>query len=317
MRNFIPELNPNDQAILRKHQLERFAYVLADAEWYKIDIQEDCLILEALETCWADLAIRGFNILMEAATIILGCNSISLFYADEWIADYTREMIVGHGEIDSMIATLDREMTTDSLVVDQQQQASTQSPQNTDYVSLDQLRAMAVEIGGENEEFLGWMESQGIPIPTRFFNGVPRYQSKAIIKAAQDWNNQKMHRALSRFFGTTPEQLPAVPAHKEDGTVSTPGTSKSAPLKMLRTPSGFKPITTGRDKFAKTMKVLAEGVGTRWPEYLQLIVNQDEIGVSFLNRIAKPFNSTDAYAKLLEVAQNIANGVEHPEEAAA
>lgn len=197
-----------DKAILARMRLERFASTLIDDGrfanrlWhraYKFKVAGLTLHLEAVAPFWVDAAIRGFSILMDAAHNILGVHSIKLFYANEWIADYYKEKSVGN-KIFSMVATLEREATE----VNSQQTSSPaieSSGQNSDYISLDQLRAMAVEISGENEEFIGWMEQNNVTIPTKFVAGIPRYQTKAIFKAATDWNNAKIQMAMSRYLG--------------------------------------------------------------------------------------------------------------------
>lgn len=246
---------------------------------------------------------------MDAAHNILGVKSIKLFYANEWIADYYKENNVGN-KIFSMIATLEREATE----VNSQQTSSPaieSNGQNNDYISLDQLRAMAVEISGENEEFLGWMEMNNVTIPTKFVAGIPRYQTKAIFKAATDWNNAKIQTAMSRYLGIGMATSPMTAAsdNRTGGGAASSGATSG--LKLLRTPSGFKAVKTGKDKYIKTVKGLIAAVPSeRWAEYQQHILDQDEMGTAFVTRLSKQFDEKDAFAKLLEAFQEEAGMVE-------
>jgi hypothetical protein len=312
MSSFIPAVNPQDEAILHKLRLARFSQTIVDPQWYKIDVQDEVLILEATSPTFVDMAIKGFEILMDSAYIVLGVKTISLYYTQEWIADYTREMIVGNGEF-SMVATLEREQSAEVSNLQTEAQPMIESRQNTDYISLNQLRDIAVGISGENEEFLNWMEEQGITVPMRLFNSVPMFQAKAIIRAAEQWNTSKFQGVLSRHLGI-PATAPVTQEQSATTNGAAPTVAKNAePLKLLRTPPGFKPVKSGRDKYAKTIKSLASTVSEdRWPEYVQSILEQDDKGVAFLTRLAKNFDDKDAYASLLEAAQEYAqqtNGV--------
>lgn len=302
-------LTTEDKAILARMRLERFASTLIDDRAYKFKVADETLHLEAVAPFWVDAAIRGFPILMDAAHNILGVKSIKLFYAKEWIADYYKENNVGN-KIFSMVATLEREATE----VNAQQSlapAIESSGQNSDYISLDQLRAMAVEISGENEEFIGWMEQNNVTIPTKFVAGIPRYQTKAIFKAATDWNNAKIQTAMSRYLGIGMATSPMTAASDNRSNGGVASSQNSSGLKLLRTPSGFKAVKTGKDKYIKTVKGLIAAVPSeRWAEYQQHILDQDEMGTAFVTRLSKQFDEKDAFAKLLEAFQEEAGMVE-------
>lgn len=307
MQPFKAEINQQDWAILHKMRLERFVEVLADPSWYSIDLQDDTLLLEARSTTYVDMTIKGFDILMDAAYLILGAKSISLYCTQEWIADYYKDIVDTRDR--DMIATLEREVQGVANNAESSAPQSSSVTPNNDYISLDQLRAMAVEISGENEELLAWMEQNNVTIPTRFMAGVPRYQTKAIFKAATDWNNAKIQSAMSRYLGigNSSQAAEKVTSQNNDGTTDAP----SSGLKLLRTPSGFKATKTGRDKYSKTVKALIAAIPSeRWMEYQQHILSGDEMGTAFVTRLSKQFDEKDAFAKLLEAFQEEAGVIE-------
>lgn len=295
-----------DRKVLERMRLKRFESVIADSKWFKIRVKNDTLVMDALAPIWVDAAITNSNYLSELVAIIFGLSKISICYANELIAHYTKSNISNEaGEFD-MVATL-MEQTTIEQSLDQT--PVNNDVRNTDYVSLDQLRAMATEIGN-GEEFIDWMEANGITLPTRFFNGVPRYQSKAIIKAAGDWNQTKIAHVLSRHFGGASPSPASAAANSQENGMTNSGSSTSSskePLKMLRTPQGFK-IATGRDKYKKTIQTLAESVNEgRWSEYQHHLTTQTEMGVNFLKRMAKQFggNANEAYTQLLDAVMSM------------
>lgn len=322
---FKPELNSTDEALLHKMRLERFKMRVVDPKWYKSDLQDSVLILEALSPVYIDMAIKGFSPLMDAAHIILGANSISLYFSQEWIADYYKDgnvcgqmlypqnfrSITNTRDFDMSMATLEREATEQISNGVNNEESPTQ---NNDYISLDQLRAMAVEISGENEELIAWMEQNGVSIPVRFFNGVPRYQTKAIFKCATDWNNWKIQSAMSRYLGTSSTSNNVMPVEASNGVHPT----GEKELKLLRTPSGFKPVKSGKDKYVKTVRALVEALPhDRQNEYLSHILEQSQIGTAFLTRMSKQFDDKDAFARLLEAFQDHAGADKEEQPAAA
>lgn len=294
----ITSFTPNDKALLHQLRLQRFVEVLADPTWYKVAVHGDRLILNAMSPCWVDIAINGLPVLLEAAYLILGTNWISLYCANILVANYYSKQ-VDRQEVKSMVATMDRPTTEEPA-------HSFVSGSNTDYVSLDQLRSMALEIGNDNEEFLEWMEQSAISIPTRFFNGVPRYRTSAIVKAATDWNAAKFQSILSKYTVSPISSTASIEASVSSpngisNTSSAPSIEKSGSLKVLRTPEGFKPFTTGRDKYAKTIKALFDAVQPeKRAEWQQHLTTQSDTGVRFLSRLAKAFGTNDAYSELLE-----------------
>lgn len=294
-------INAFDLIILEKLRLERFSKSLGDKNGYKFSVRKGQLCMEAVAPFWIDVAIKGFPIFMEVAYNILGVESIKLVYANNKIADYYRGNSVKCAN-NFMVATLERDGVTEVNGV-QTASLATSPGQNSDYISLDQLRAMAVEISGENEEFIAWMEQNNVTIPTKFISGIPRYQTKAIFKAATEWNNSKIQTAMSRYLGigvmnTTPMQ------ERENISNGVSDSSPTSGLKLLRTPSGFKPIKSGKDKYIKTVKALIAALPSeKVQEYQRHILDQNEMGTAFVTRLSKQFDEKDAFAKLIEAFQ--------------
>ncbi len=295
----LTDINAFDLSTLERLRLERLSDVCGDKKGYKFKLEGGQLYMEAISPFWIDVAIRGFQFLMEVAYNILGVESIKLIYANKSIADYHRVNSVGIKK--SMVATLEREETTAVNNVQTASPATSTQQQNSDYISLDQLRAMAVEISGENEEFIAWMEQTNVTIPTKFVAGTPRYQTKAIFKAATDWNNSKIQMAMSRYLGVGVSANPQPSSNETSANGTQAPSTPASKLKLLRTPSGFKPIKSGKDKYIKTVKALIAALPSdKVGEYQRHILDQDEMGTAFVTRLSKQFDEKDAFAKLIE-----------------
>lgn len=298
-------LSPSDRQRLQQMSLERFAQCCIDhPKCHKLDIQDNVLLIEVIAPVFINRVIRGFNQLLDAAYLVLGCNSISLFFANEHIADYTRGNTF-HLGLDDMVATLEREQ----VEVKASEENQTPTPTN-DYISLPQLREMSERLGGENDEFMAWMETNDINVPSRFYNGVPYFQKKAIAKATEQWNLSKIQGIMAEFLGTpNTVKNTTIPEAAVNG-IAPAQSEDSEEMKLLRTPPGFSIVKTGKDKYQKTVKKLADALGDRWPKYQQHLVEVSLIGDKFLGRLARQFGDKDAYAKLHEAVQDFANNPE-------
>lgn len=277
-------LTPYDNDLLRNFRLARFFQI---APTYLalciLQLSQDTLAIVTQNQETISAITNDIQQVIETSYIVFGVTKIQIYCSQEQIGDYTYKNKVSASH-QNMVAVLENPAVSNNVAT---------PTESFDYISWEQLTSLAIEISPDND-FLNWMENSESALQVRIVGGMPKYATKNIVKAAAEWNSNKMQAVFERYLGQPPSM-------KQNGIVRT----TSDDLKVLRTPSGFKPTKGGKDKFAKTISDLALSCSDRWAQYRSHILAQDKPGEAFLGRLAKHFSEKDAYLKLLEAVETM------------